>query len=70
MAAPGQLGAVGPAGCRRAAVPNDDHDEHYFRHPDQITGDLPPRPYADLHRVEILRRSYTAEILRRAFRHL
>jgi len=30
----------------------------------------PPRPYADLHRVEILRRSYTAEILRRAFRHL
>lgn len=43
------------------------HDEHYFRHPAKITGDPPPKPYVDLHRVEILRRSYAAELLRRAF---
>ncbi len=43
------------------------HDEHYFAHPDQITGDLPPAPYVDLAREDILRRSLAAELLRRAF---
>lgn len=69
---------VGRAGRRRDSLAaaltvcrgTRSHDEHYFRHPDQITGDLPPKPYVDLHRIEILRRSYAAEILRRAFRHL
>ena len=69
---------VGRAGRRRDSLAaaltvcrgTRSHDEHYFRHPDQITGDLPPKPYVDLHRVEILRRSYAAEVLRRAFRHL
>jgi Lhr-like helicase len=69
---------VGRAGRRRDSLAaaltvcrgTRSHDEHYFRHPEQITGDLPPKPYVDLHRVEILRRSYAAEVLRRAFRDL
>jgi ATP-dependent helicase YprA (DUF1998 family) len=69
---------VGRAGRRRDSLAaaltvcrgTRSHDEHYFRHPDQITGDPPPKPYIDLHRIEILRRSFAAEILRRAFRHL
>lgn len=43
------------------------HDEHYFTHPDQITGDPPPKPYVDVSRTDILRRSFAAEMLRRAF---
>jgi DEAD/DEAH box helicase/Helicase conserved C-terminal domain len=43
------------------------HDEHYFAHPEQITGDLPPAPYVDLAREDILKRSLAAEVLRRAF---
>jgi ATP-dependent helicase YprA (DUF1998 family) len=69
---------VGRAGRRRDSLAaaltvcrgTRSHDEHYFRHPDQITGDLPPKPYVDMHRIEILRRSYAAELLRRAFRHV
>jgi hypothetical protein len=69
---------VGRAGRRRDSLAaaltvcrgTRSHDEHYFRHPDQITGDLPPKPYVDLHRIEILRRSYAEELLRRAFRHV
>jgi ATP-dependent helicase YprA (DUF1998 family) len=66
---------VGRAGRRRDSLAaaltvcrgTRSHDEYYFRHPAKITGDPPPKPYVDLHRVEILRRSYTAELLRRAF---
>jgi Lhr-like helicase len=69
---------VGRAGRRRDSLAaaltvcrgTRSHDEHYFRHPEQITGDLPPKPYVDLHRIEILRRSFAAELLRRAFRHV
>jgi len=43
------------------------HDEHYFAHPEQITGDLPPAPYVDVASSDILRRSLNAEILRQAF---
>jgi len=43
------------------------HDEHYFAHPEQITGDLPPAPYVDLAREDVLKRSLAAELLRRAF---
>lgn len=43
------------------------HDEHYFAHPEQITGDLPPAPYVDVAREDILKRSLAAEFLRRAF---
>lgn len=69
---------VGRAGRRRDTLAaaltvcrgTRSHDEHYFRHPAQITGDPPPKPYVDLHRLEILRRSYAAELLRRAFLHI
>ena len=44
------------------------HDDYYFQHPNEITGDLPPTPYVDLRRPEIVRRSFLAEVLRRAFR--
>ena len=44
------------------------HDDYYFQHPDEITGDLPPTPYIDMRRPEIIRRSLFAEVLRRAFR--
>ena len=44
------------------------HDDYYFQHPDAITGDLPPSPYIDMRRPEIIRRSLLAEVLRRAFR--
>ncbi|CCH89535.1 DEAD/DEAH box helicase [Modestobacter italicus] len=43
------------------------HDEHYFAHPEQITGDPPPAPYVDLARPDILKRAMAAEFLRRAF---
>lgn len=46
------------------------HDEHYFRNPEAITGDLPPKPYVDLAREDILRRSFAAEVLRQAFGHV
>ena len=45
------------------------HDDYYFAHPERITGDLPPAPYLDLHRFEIVRRVFASEVLRRAFRH-
>jgi Lhr-like helicase len=44
------------------------HDDYYFAHPEKITGDLPPRPYLDLKRLEIIQRVFTSEVLRRAFK--
>lgn len=44
------------------------HDDYYFAHPERITGDLPPAPYLDLHRFEIIQRVFASEILRRAFK--
>ena len=46
------------------------HDDYYFNHPERITGDLPPQPYLDLRRTEIVKRVVTSELLRRAFRSL
>ena len=43
------------------------HDEHYFAHPEQITGDPPPSPYLDVTRPDILQRAAAVEVLRRAF---
>ena len=42
------------------------HDEYYFNNPARITGDPPPVPYLDMGRMEILRRSSLAEVMRRA----
>lgn len=66
---------VGRAGRRRDSLSlaltvcrgTRSHDEHYFAHPDQITGDPPPKPYVDVARTDILRRSFAAEMLRQAF---
>src|SRR5207245_634626 len=46
------------------------HDDFYFRNPERITGDLPPQPYIDLSREQIVRRVVAAEALRLAFRAL
>ncbi len=43
------------------------HDDYYFNHPERITGDVPPQPYLDLRRHEIVQRVVAAELLRRAF---
>lgn len=43
------------------------HDEFYFRRPEAITGDPPPPPYIDMRQIEILKRVFTKEMLRRAF---
>jgi DEAD/DEAH box helicase domain-containing protein len=44
------------------------HDDFYFNHPQRITGDLPPQPYLDLNRTEIIQRVAAAELLRLAFK--
>lgn len=44
------------------------HDDYYFANPERITGDLPPAPFVDLSRTEVVRRVVAAELLRRAFR--
>lgn len=44
------------------------HDDHYYRHPEQITGDEPPTPFLSMDRPEIVRRLVAKECLRRAFR--
>lgn len=51
--------------CRDAS-----HDDYYYNHPERITGDLPPQPYLDLKRPEIIVRVVSAELLRRAFLRL
>lgn len=45
------------------------HDEHYYNHPERITGDKPPVPFLSMARVEIAQRLVAKECLRRAFRH-
>jgi ATP-dependent helicase YprA (DUF1998 family) len=68
---------VGRAGRRGDAVSfaltmcrERSHDENYFHDPRSMTGDRPPDPYLDMRRPEIALRVVTAEILRRAFRHV
>jgi DEAD/DEAH box helicase domain-containing protein len=43
------------------------HDDYYYNHPERITGDVPPQPYLDLRRTEIIKRVVSSELLRRAF---
>jgi Lhr-like helicase len=68
---------VGRAGRRRdpfsfalTVCRDRTHDEYYFHNPRRITNDPPPSPYIDLSRVEILRRSVAAAVLRDVFRSL
>ncbi|MES0826578.1 DEAD/DEAH box helicase [Ruegeria sp. SCP11] len=46
------------------------HDDFYYGNPERITGDVPPQPYLDLSRPEIVKRVAAAECLRRAFSSL
>ena len=46
------------------------HDDYYYNHPERMTGDVPPQPYLDLGRIEIIKRVAAAEILRRGFKSL
>lgn len=46
------------------------HDDFYYGNPERITGDIPPQPYLDLSRPEIVTRVAAAECLRRAFASL
>jgi ATP-dependent helicase YprA (DUF1998 family) len=55
--------AVALTVCRGARS----HDEHYFRHPEAITGDPPPSPYVDTRSPDILQRSFSADALTAAF---
>lgn len=43
------------------------HDEHYFSHPDAITGDKPPQPFLDTSSVPIVTRAFNAQVLGLAF---
>ncbi|WP_137293553.1 DEAD/DEAH box helicase [Nocardioides dongxiaopingii] len=46
------------------------HDEHYFAHPEAITGDLPPQPFLDTRSNPIITRSFAAAVLVGVFRQL
>jgi DEAD/DEAH box helicase domain-containing protein len=59
----GQAFAIAITLCRGRS-----HDEHYYNHPDRITGDKPPVPFLSMSRLEIARRLVAKESLRRAFR--
>lgn len=43
------------------------HDEHYFSHPESITGDRPPQPFLDTSSLPIVTRAFNAQILGLAF---
>ena len=43
------------------------HDQHYFSHPEAITGDPPRPPYIDIRNVDIARRVVALDILAEAF---
>jgi Lhr-like helicase len=51
--------AVATTVCRGTRT----HDQHYFDHPDRITGDPPPSPYVDTRSRDILQRAFDAEAL-------
>jgi ATP-dependent helicase YprA (DUF1998 family) len=66
---------VGRAGRRRTPLSvaltvcrgTRTHDQHYFSHPESITGDPPRTPYVDLRTADIGERALRQELLARAF---
>ena len=67
----GRTGRLGqPFSYALTLCRNSTHDDFYFRHTEQITGDPPPPPYLDTSRLEIVKRVLAAEALRRAFASL
>lgn len=43
------------------------HDEHYFAHPEAITGDPPPQPFLDTSSIPIVSRAFNADVLTHLF---
>jgi len=43
------------------------HDQHYFEHPELITGDPPTPPFIDLRNADILERVFLLDVLSQAF---
>lgn len=67
---------VGRAGRRKQAFAavltlcrGRSHDEHYFQHPERITGDPPPVPFITMGQERIIKRLLAKECLRQAFKH-
>jgi len=46
------------------------HDDYYFNNSERMTGDVPPQPFLDLGRPQVVKRVVAAESLRRAFKSL
>lgn len=66
---------AGRAGRRRQAFSvvltlcrGRSHDDHYYRNPDEITGDDPPPPFLSMGQQEIVKRLVAKECLYHAFR--
>ena len=67
----GRAGRLGqPFSYALTVCRNATHDDYYFRHTEQITGDPPPAPYLDTSRTAIAKRVLAAEALRTAFASL
>ncbi|PFG18541.1 DEAD/DEAH box helicase [Serinibacter salmoneus] len=67
----GRAGRAGQTFSFALTVTRDrSHDDYYFQHAERMTGDLPPAPFLDTDRLEVVRRGLAAELLRRAFRTL
>ncbi|MCT7952528.1 DEAD/DEAH box helicase [Ancylothrix sp. C2] len=58
----GQAFAIALTLCRGRS-----HDEHYYKHPEKITGDKPPVPFLSMSQLDIAQRLLAKECLRRAF---
>ena len=66
---------VGRAGRRRSPLSiaftvcrgTRTHDQHYFTHPELITGDPPRAPYIDIRNTDIARRVVALDVLAEAF---
>jgi DEAD/DEAH box helicase domain-containing protein len=64
----GRAGRAGQAFSYAVTICRDrTHDDFYFNNTHRITGDVPPQPFLDLDRHQIIRRVVAAELLRRAF---
>ncbi len=65
----GRAGRAGQALSYALTICKDNtHDDYYFKRPERMTGDVPPRPFLDLKRQRIALRVIAAECLRLAFR--
>ena len=65
----GRAGRSGQAFSYAVTICRDrTHDDFYFNNTHRMTGDVPPQPFLDLDRPQIVRRVVTSELLRRAFR--